>query len=343
MDRGPIRIAPETIFLAVGTFVGAYLFLSFISTIRFVIVIFLVAVIVAKAIEPLVRIIEGLRIRRGIAIVIAYLIILQVLLLLGALVVPPLVVQIEMLVLGLPDYLRRLQEILAAYGLMPVIAPSELSQALGTLATNLAGFLPSILLLPLQVTGVLIALAMMFVISFYWLLISKDVAEYTLQLLPAERRREWEQVLTDMGDRIGGWVRGQIILSTAIGALVYIGLALLNVQFALALAVFAAITELVPMVGPVIGAIPAVLIALLNSPLQATLVVILYVLIHQLEGNVLAPNVMHREVGLHPLLVILALLVGAELMGIIGALLAIPLAAAFQVLVAYLVRGPARK
>ncbi len=329
-----IKIAPETILLTVAALLGAYLLIQFLSAVRFVVTVFLLALILAQAVEPLVGIIERARVPRVFAVVIAYLIALQIFLVIGALVVPPLLIQLQTLIVNLPTLFMQLQAILSAYyNLGQLGVPQQLQEAVTQLTTNLAQALPALLLLPLQVGYIVVAGVTVVILSIYWLLISRDVKQGIVGLFPPEQQREVDDIITEMAVRVGGWVRGQIILSTTIGLLTYIGLALLDVPFAVVLAVWAGFMEFVPMVGPILAAIPAIIVALFISPLEAFLVIVLYIVIQQIENHLVVPNVMSREVGLQPVVVILAILAGAELMGIVGALLAVPLAAAFQVLV----------
>ena len=122
------------------------------------------------------------------------------------------------------------------------------------------------------------------------------------------------------------WLRGQLILVLIIGALSFIGLTILQVKYALVLAMIAGISELIPYVGPIIGAIPAVFLASSQSLFKAGLVIILYVVIQQLENQIIVPKVMQRSVGLSPLVIIIVMLIGARLAGVVGLLLAVPTA-----------------
>ena len=133
--------------------------------------------------------------------------------------------------------------------------------------------------------------------------------------------------------RLGGWVSGQILLCVIIGSISWVGLTLIGVPYAVVLALIAGIMEAVPNIGPIIAAVPAVIIAALYSPWQALLVAILYIVIQQLENYIIVPRVMSRAVELHPLAVLLALMVGGELMGVLGAVLAVPVTAAISVIV----------
>ena len=126
--------------------------------------------------------------------------------------------------------------------------------------------------------------------------------------------------------KVGLWLQGQLLLGLIMGLLVYVGLSLMGIKFALILGFLAAILEIVPMVGPVLAAIPAIFLAFLLSPTLGLWVIVFYVIIQQLENHILVPIVLGKTVGLNPVVVIIALLVGQQLAGIPGMILSVPLA-----------------
>jgi len=165
------------------------------------------------------------------------------------------------------------------------------------------------------------------VITFY-LLQEKQNLHKHLQWLFGDGKAEAKAQLfvAKIDEQIGGWVRGELTLMFVIGATTYIGLRLLNIDFALPLAILAGIFELLPSIGPTIAAIPAVGVALFSgSPIMAIWVLVLYLVIQQLENSFIVPVVMNKAVGLNPIATILLLLTGFRLGGISGAVLAIPL------------------
>ena len=125
-------------------------------------------------------------------------------------------------------------------------------------------------------------------------------------------------------EKLGAWLQGQVILSLSIALLTWTALMILSIPFALPLAILAGILEIVPTLGPTLSAIPAVVVALTISPTTAVVIVITYVLIQALEGQLLVPKIMERAVGLNPVVVILGVTIGANLMGLVGALLSVP-------------------
>lgn len=157
------------------------------------------------------------------------------------------------------------------------------------------------------------------------------------------RWRPLHDDLVNKADRaVGGFLRGQILITIVLGVLVWIGLSLIGVPFATAISVLAAIFNLVPYLGPIIGVIPAVLLAFTVSPLAALLTVLVFVVANQLEGNLLGPLILSRSVDLHPVTVLLAISAGLGLLGVLGALLAVPVVALAKLLLEeYLLTRPA--
>jgi predicted PurR-regulated permease PerM len=170
-------------------------------------------------------------------------------------------------------------------------------------------------------------------VVYFWLTEHARLQRYVLAFVPEHRRARARDVWNNAETRLGMWVRGQLILMSAIGIAAGIAYTLLGVPAGLLLGLFAAIAEGIPIVGPLIGAIPAVLVAATISPQLALMVAGVYAVLQIIEGNVLVPLVMRNTVGISPFLVILSVLVGAAAGGFVGALLAVPIAATAEVLI----------
>jgi predicted PurR-regulated permease PerM len=179
----------------------------------------------------------------------------------------------------------------------------------------------------------------MLIVTFYWMVEKVTIKRVVLGLFPFPRRARVHAIWDEIEYRIGGWTRGQLFLMFTVGVIsgiIYYGI---DLRFWLALAIFAGLTEAIPFIGPVIGGTAAALVALADSPQKALIVIVAAFLIQQLEGAFLVPRVMKNAVGMTPLTVILAVLVGTTLGGPAGALIAIPIGAAVQVLVGSLLRS----
>lgn len=333
----PVRVLRQAALATLGvlvTLLGAYL----LYRLRDLLILVVVALIFASAIAPLVDRLNR-RLPLGASIGVVYLgLLLTVAALLSA-IIPPLAGQTREFIASAPELLRAAEARIASlqgalripsgaltpnleggYGRLAQNAPTLASGALGVALSFITG-----------IAGVVVVL----VAAFYWLLERRYIEGTWLQLVPGRSHREVYEVISEIEAKLGGYVRGQLLLAVIVGLISLVGLLALGVPFALTLALVAGIGEMIPYVGPFIGAVPAVLIALAVSPQRALLVVGLYVLIQQLENHVLVPKVMQHSVGLSPLTVLLSVLAGGALLGIIGVLLAVPVVAAASVVLTH--------
>jgi predicted PurR-regulated permease PerM len=153
-----------------------------------------------------------------------------------------------------------------------------------------------------------------------------------VRLFPREERGRVEDACLRVSTKVSAWLGGQLLLAAIIGTTAAVGLWLLGIPYFYVLALIAAIGEMIPVVGPLLAAIPAIAVALSVSPAAALFVAIFFIIQQQVENHVLVPKVMERQVGVSAVVVIVALLIGGSLLGIIGAILAVPTAAILQVL-----------
>jgi predicted PurR-regulated permease PerM len=172
----------------------------------------------------------------------------------------------------------------------------------------------------------------MLAIVFFWLTEHARLQRYVLAFLPADTRQGARATWNEIETRLGGWVRGQLLIMGTVGAAAGAAYFLLGLEGWAFLALFAALAEAVPIVGPLVGAVPALLVAAGTSPELALVVAVVYVIIQVVEGNVLIPLIMRNTVGISPFLVIVSILVGAAVGGVIGAILAVPMVAAFEII-----------
>lgn len=179
----------------------------------------------------------------------------------------------------------------------------------------------------------------MLIVTFYWMVEKATIKRVILGLFPFARRARAHAIWDEIEYRIGGWTRGQLFLMLTIGTISGAIYYLIDLRFWLALAIFAGLTEAIPFIGPIIGGATAALVALADSPEKAVMVIIAAFLVQQLEGAFLVPRIMKNAVGMTPLTVILAVLIGSTLGGPAGALIAIPIGAAGQVFVGNLLRS----
>ncbi len=336
------RVFSSTV-IVLATVAVAYLLLQ----VGQVVLALFIAIIFASTVRPFVDALARYRVPRGAAILLVYLLILGGLAGLLIVAVPPLAgLTIELLEGDLlVSRVETLARQLAVFGwsefrvVLPVLElPRQLQQLMGE-----AGDTAERMAWPVAQNIVLVLgqIVLIFVMGAYWLTAREPMLNLLLRMSPLRHRGQVEKVWTDVEVTLGAWLRGQVLLMIIIGAASLAGLVLLGVPYAPALAVIAGLTEAIPVVGPILGGIPAVLVGLTVSGETALLVAAWYIVVQQLEGHVLVPRVMQRTVGLNPLLVIIALVVGGLLNGVVGALLAVPVAGALQVIVRHMLIEPA--
>ncbi len=313
---------PKKIEISHRTIIFTVLFvllLWFVFQIRGILLMLFVSLILMSALNPAVDKLQKWRLPRGLAILITYLILWGAIGTMIASVVPPLVEQTRKFILLLPEAVGKIE----FFSANQQILTNQLLARLGELPENL-------LKITVSLFGNLLAVLTTLVITFYLLLERRNLDKYLGVLLGADKPTKVAAVINEVERRLGGWVRGELVLMLAVGVLTYIGLLILGVDIALPLAIIAGILEIVPNIGPIISAIPAVLIALTIHPFTALATTSLYFLVQILENNLLVPKVMQKAVGVNPLISILGLLMGLEAAGPAGAVLAIPLIIVIQ-------------
>ncbi len=310
------------------------LFIYFLYMILDILGLLFVAVVVAAALGPWVDYLQRHRVPRAVSLIVIYLIIFLVISLIVFLMIPPLVQQIQQLASVLPNYyIKAVSGLSALQHSSDIEAAATISSFLENIGSALANTANSIFSTVTSIFGGLIQLLVILVISFYLIVQEHGLKRFLRSITPAKYQPYIMQLMSRINIKLGLWFRAQLLLMLIIAILTYIGLSLFGMEYALVLALWAGLTEIIPYVGPIIGALPAVFLAFTISPIQGLLIVILYVVIQQLENNIIVPTIMRKAVGLNPVVSIIVILVGAKLGGIMGAILSIPLATAIAVFV----------
>lgn len=296
--------------------------LVFLYNIITVVGIVFVAWVFASAMDPLIDRMQRWKIPRGVSILLVYLVGAGVLTLVGFLMVPPLVEQIKELSENFPAYYEQVLSIIpSAEGLD---LQETVQNSLGSLAESLGSISGSVFSAAAGVLNIVVGFVAVLVIAFYMTIHENSIRRFLQIIAPIRYQPYLIQKMHTIQRKLGSWLWGQIVLMIIIGTLAFIGLKILGVQYALLLAIIAGIGEFIPIVGPIVSAIPAVFFAFADSPIKALLVIILFIVIQQLENHIIVPKVMHKAVGLNPLIIIFAMLVGAQVAGLVGVIIAIP-------------------
>ncbi len=321
-----IEVSVRAIFATLAILAGVWLVLQ----IRDILYLLFIAFLLMTAIHPIVTVLERFKVPRFVGILLVYIIFIGIFGVSIATSVPALVMQTTKLMQELPGPIMKIMP----YGSIDF---STIGQQIAPIGENLLKFTLSIFSNIATVVTVL-------VFTFYFLLERRHTEQMLTELVGASVAREAVDILRAIEARLGEWVRGELLLMASVGILSYIGLIILHVEFALPLALVAAVLEIVPNIGPILSAIPAILVGLGTSPLLALSVAALYVIVQQLENNILVPIIMKTSVGLSPLIIIIALMIGGKLAGITGVVLAVPVLLVIQVLIQkLLIKAPAKE
>jgi len=315
--------------ISTGTFIRALLVvlgLVFLYLIRDVVAVVLLSVVIASAIEPAAQWFMRYRLPRILSVLLVYIISFAILAAAFSLVIPPLFSEISQV--SSKSLFQTASG--ALFEFVPEL-PISISQTLTSLLDNAGVYLEQLAGGFFQATSLVFGGALSFilvvVISFYLSVQERGIENFLRIVTPIEYERYILDLWSRARKKIGGWMQAQILLGLLIGVLVYIGLTVLQIKFALSLAVVAAIFELIPVFGPVLAAIPAVLVAFLQKPILGLVIIIFYFVVQQFENHLIVPVVFKKAVGVPPILVVIALIVGGKLGGFLGLLLAVPLAA----------------
>lgn len=304
--------------------------LGFLWLIRDIVIVVLLALVLASAMEPMVDYLTKFKIPRFASVLGVYIVVIGFFGLLISLLSPLVVEQAKVLSENLPSYAVELQ---ARYPSLTIFfGGTDLSTIAQKLVTSNTGS-DMIFGRALGLFNGLVALLTVLVISFYLVAADRGMKKFIGDLVPTQYHNTIVSLIEKIQRKMGLWVVGQIILSVFIFVLTYVGLTILGVDYALVLALIAGSLEIVPYIGPFVAAIPAIFFAMIQSPPLVIGVIILYIIIQKTEGYVLVPKVMQKTVGTSPLVVLLSLLIGFKLAGVLGILLAVPLAGAITVII----------
>jgi predicted PurR-regulated permease PerM len=331
-DSGPSTASVIRVTLTV---VGVLLLVYAAFLIRQILVLVVVAMFLAIGLDPLVQGLRRVRLSRGLAVMVVF---VGAIVFVGgfvASVTPPLVRQTQRLAQEIPDFVDRLstrndrfRELDRRYDIR-----DRLGESVGNLPDLAARSAGSVLGVARSVGRAAFSIVTVAILTVYFLLDLPNLIAGATRLLPLHRRERFMQVSGVVYGRISGYMLGQLTVSVTAGVASFVFLSVASVPYSVPLAMWVALSALIPMVGSMLGSIPAVLVAFFVSPLRGIATLVFFLAYQQVENYLVAPRIMRRAVDISPAAVILAALIGATLLGFVGALLAIPLAASLKVLV----------
>lgn len=339
MATRPEGPSTATIFRIVFTAAAALLTLYGLYLVRSVLVLVLVSMFLAVGLDPAISRLQRMGLNRGQAVGMILLLIVLVIVGFLAAVVPPLVTQVTEFATHLPDYVQQLADKnprIEAFVTDRDIA-ARLSDATSNIGKTIGGSAGKVLGLAGSIISSLFSGLTVLVLTIYFSLSLAGIRSGTLRLLPRSKRERVKELADPVLTKIGGYIAGNIVISVIAGLLSFVFLLIADVPFPVALALWVAIADLIPMVGATLGAVPAVLVAFFTSGPLGIATLVYFVIYQQFENYIVAPRVMTKAVDLSPAAVLLSALMGASLLGVVGVLMAIPLAAGAKLLVQELI------
>lgn len=288
----------------------------FVLQIREVLIALFVAFILMASLLPAVKFLIKHGIPKPLAVGLVFVGSITVITLIIVPLIPFFIAQINQLFIKFPIFIDRA---VSSLGIK-----FDVSQVNKIISSELGNVGKNAYALTSKVFGGLFSLLTTFVLSFYLISDHERIKRSIASLFPEESQKQALEALAHIEEKLGAWLRGQIILSLFIGGITYIALSIIGLEYALPLAVLAGLLEIIPTIGPIISAIPAILVALNVSGGQAIIVTITYIFIQLIENNLLVPRIMQKAVGLNPVIVIIGIVIGGKLLGVLGALLSIP-------------------
>jgi len=315
--------------------------------VRHALLIIYVSVLFSLGFSPIVRVIEHARVvpivkrlPRWLAILILYLAILGTLTLVMFLVFPPLVKQGRGLWEKLPEMYERGQQFMIDKGWLQehLTMREAVERAPGSGGDAVTKVLSGVA----NVAGGIFGIVTILILTFYMLVDSWNLRLQALHVFPRKHRARVDAASREAMAKVSAWLAGQMLLAGVIGATSAAGLWALGVPFFYVLALISAVGEMIPVVGPILAAVPAIAVASTVSGKTVIFVVIFFFLQQQLENHILVPKIMSHQVGVNAVTVIVSLLIGGSLLGIVGAILAVPTAAILQVVAAELMAEEAK-
>lgn len=323
-DQQRIEISTGTILRAIVVVLSVVL----LYLLKDILVIFLLAIILASGIAPFANWLESKGIPRLLGVLLLYLVVFGLAIFVLSLIVPFLSQDFAQLTAVFPKVVEQVSSSLdeVQTGSRYFDFLGEIQNLLDALSTYLQQFSQSAVGLVVGIFGGVLSFLAIIVISFYLSVMKKGIESLLSSVLP-EKYESYAIGLWKRSEiQVGRWLQGQLLISLLVGLLVYVGLSVMGVKFALVLGILAMLLEIVPVAGPILAALPAVGLAFLQSPSLGIWVIVLYTVIQQVESHVILPLVLGKTTGLNPVVVIMSLLIGAQLAGIVGAILAVPIA-----------------
>lgn len=337
----------SVIWATLGIIALVVLVVYFISQLRQIFALFFLMIAIVYLLKPIVDFFESKGVPRILAVALTYLIVLLVIALILTYLIPIILNQGTLFVKKFPGYLDAEIEFMKSWRgrLLDIRVPPEAITILEDSIDNLkdTGFalLSSVPGFTLNIFSIIFYCILAPFLAFYLLKDFDKVRETMINLIPTSYRKESIDILGQVDIVLSGFLRGQFLVALAVGVLASILFAIIGIDFSVVLGMMVGILNIVPYFGPILGGIIAALVAFFKAPILALWVVLAMLFVSIIDATLISPNIMSQQVDLHPVLIAFSLLLGGALLGMLGVLIAIPIAAVGKALVYYFVECPA--
>ncbi|NMB07453.1 MAG: AI-2E family transporter [Tissierellia bacterium] len=308
----------------------------------------IISMVLAYLINPIVNYLERYKMKRGIAVLFIYAIVLGIILILSFIIVPKTGKEIRSLLKLLPNYFHSISQTIdniyikyyesidnmpnVFQGLDEIII-SNVERLENTISTSISKFIEGIIF----TFSKIISLVLIPILTFYFIRDGKYFKEKIYLMIPKSYRKDVKGLILEIDKALGQFIRGRLLLALYVGIATTILLLLFKVDFALIIGLITGVADIIPYLGPFLGFLPAVFFAFLYSPIKALWVGVLFLGIQWVENNVLAPKIIGKSTGIHPVTILLALVIGGGIFGIMGMILSIPFIATLKIIYNYFV------
>lgn len=344
-ERKRIRFSNSKILPIIGLLIGIYFLSQIFNTYTlisdtFYAVVF--SIVLAYLFNPLVDYFESKGLKRLYGVLSIYIGILGIILILAFLVVPSSTQEIRSLILNMPDYFSNITDFfdnlymsyIATLGELPPIlqgVDSIINENINRLETFLTDGIRTIVGGLVLFLTKIVSIVLTPILTLYFL-VDKDVfIKRIKETIPVKYKEEILFLAREIDVSVSQFVRGRIILAIFVGVTTTIVLLLLDIDFAIVIGFITGVADIIPYIGPFLGFLPAVIFAFISSPAKAIWIAIIFVLIQWVENNILAPRIIGRRTGMHPLTVLLSLIIGGSLFGVIGMIFSVPMVAVIKI------------
>ena len=309
------------------------------SKLKWLFIYFSFALMLAYFFDPLYKFLLNKKAPKVLAIIIVFGIIITLLILAIFFLIPSVINQLNILYKEIPNFIENYQNLILSIKpqLSKFINPADveilLKENLSELQRSVLGFSQSIVIyLSNIVSSITFGIVIVPLILFY---LMRDMVKFKENLyifVSKKNKKEFKEVLEEIDHIVSGFIRGRIIVCFIVGTLIGIGLYFLNLKFALIIGIVSGIFNFIPYLGPIVGVVLTLIFAIGSPWWTLLMIVVLFVLVNQIEAVFLNPKILGQGLGLHPLTVVLSMLICGQLLGILGVLVAVPLAAILKVL-----------